>query len=298
MQNLGTQAGDLIPSGGLIASDPNPSRASVSEYSKYYGTYSGADVKVVVHYPRDPAMEKAIQVVKANIEAEIVAEEAWFWTNEGSLGAKEFADAIERRNILATELQGLNEQLSGIQNMPTSKVLGEITSLSWSLHRDKAPFRPLGSVYPKAYTRGPRTIAGTMVFTVFHEHVFHELSRLGLGYYSTGTSDFDKYEYTTVLADQLPPLDISLIFANEYGAISHMGFWGVEFFQEGGTFSIEDIYSENILHYVARDLDPMRIAETRVIDGQGVSSEWNQTASDMLREKQLIAHLTRRNPFI
>lgn len=101
-----------------------------------------------------------------------------------------------------------------------------------------------------------------------------------------------------MLADQLPPLDISLIFANEYGAISHMMFYGVEFFQEGGTFSIEDIYSENVVQYIARDIDPMRIVEQRDIDGQGITKEWATTASKMLREKQILAHLTRRNPFI
>jgi len=77
-----------------------------------------------------------------------------------------------------------------------------------------------------------------------------------------------------------------------------MGFWGVEFFQEGGTFSIEDIYSENVIHYVTRDIDPMRIVEQREIDGHGVSKEWNKTASTMLSENQLTSSRIRRNPFI
>jgi len=101
------------------------------------------------------------------------------------------------------------------------------------------------------------------------------------------------------LIDQLPPLDISLIFANEYGAISHMGIWGVEFMQEGATFSIEDIFSESVVQYVARDLDPMRLVSKREKNGQGVDPTWSKTASNLSYEKaNLNAHITRRNPYI
>lgn len=298
MPNLGTKAGPLIPSGGLIAGDV-PNYAQVSEYAKYYGTYSGADIKVVVHYPYDPVLEKALNVVKAEVEAELAKEEAYYWANRGTLSTRAFADQITKLQALRAELASLDEEVAKAKNVPTSKTLGEIQTISVGSYRDKAPVRTLGSVYPRSYTRGPRSISGSMIFTIFHEHVFTELMRMGnMRYYSTGSSDFDRYTYTTMLADQLPPLDISLVFANEYGAISHMGLYGVEFFQEGMTFSIEDIYSENTIQYVARDFDPLRIVDQREIDGQGVTKSWSMTASDMLREKQIVGYRTRRNPFI
>ena len=299
-QNLGTTANRLITAdSGLItqkiAGDlPNP--IATSDYAKYYGTYSGADIKVVVHTPQDPMPKKLAteQIAWCNQE---IAELDILCAKYGDLSnfqVNKYKDCVEAKKVLAEQIITINEDLAVILNYPTTQTLGEITSLSWSMHRDKAPFRPLGSVYPKGFTRGSRSIAGTMVFTIFHQHVFHELMKHHLNYYSTGSSDFDKHTYTTMLADQLPPLDISLLFANEYGAISHMGFWGVEFFQEGGTFSIEDIYSENLLHYVARDIDPMRLISTREIDGHGVSEAWNYTASALSRNN----HLIRRNPFI
>jgi hypothetical protein len=297
-QNLGTKAGPLIPSGGLIAGDV-PQYAQVSEYAKWYGTYSGADIKVVVHYPYDPSLEKALNVVKAESEAELATEEAYFWANRGSMNTKTFADQIAKLQALRADIDSLDQEIANARLLPTSKTLGEIQTISIGSYRDKAPVRPLGSVYPRGYVRGPRSISGTMIFTIFHEHVFSDLLRLtNMRYYSTGTSDYDKYQYTTMLSDQLPPLDISLVFANEYGAISHMGLFGVEFFQEGMTFSIEDIYSENILQYVARDFDPLRIVDQREVDTQGVTKTWASTASDMLREKQIVAYRTRRNPFI
>jgi hypothetical protein len=300
-QNLGTKAGPLINQGGLIAGDAYKkprSEVEVSEYAKYFGTYSGADIKVVVHYPYDATMEKALQRVKAEAEAELAAEEATFWAERGGMNSKQFADAIERLQVIRGEIDQLDGEISSAKNVPTSKTLGEIQTISVGSYRDKAPVRPLGSVYPRGYTRGARSISGSMVFTIFHEHVFHELMRLNLNYYSTGSSDFDRYIYSTVLIDQLPPIDISMVFANEYGAISHMGLYGVEFFQEGMTFSIEDIYSESVVQYVARDFDPLRMIDQREIDGHGVSDYWSNTASDMLRENQIVAYRTRRDPFI
>ena len=148
------------------------------------------------------------------------------------------------------------------------------------------------------------TIGGSMIFTIFYEHVFHELLKGNFGYYSTGTSDFDTNLITTVLPDQLPPLDISLVFANEYGAVSHMGLWGVEFVQEGGTFSIEDIFSENTVQYVCRDLDPMRLAQTAERENKGIkiTTSWTKTASQMSAdaadERYRNGWIARRNPFI
>lgn len=299
-QNLGTTRGDLIPSGDLKIAGGGTNPLVVSNYMSL-GSFSGADIKVVVHYPRDRELERIAERYKQEQEAELAVAEAQFWATRDQLGASEFADAIQNLQALRQQVDAADEDIEKIKHFPTSKTLGEIQTISWGVFRDKSPVRTLGSVYPRAFTRGPRTIAGSMIFTVFYEHALHEMMQLNLRYYNTGSSDYDKYLYTTMLSDQLPPIDISLIFANEYGAISHMGIWGVEFFQEGGTFSIEDIYSENTIQYVARDFDPMRAVSTREIEGRGIGREWTETASDMLRGEQLLGtsgHLFRRNPYI
>jgi hypothetical protein len=45
--------------------------------------------------------------------------------------------------------------------------------------------------------------------------------------------------------------------ANEYGAVSRMALYGVEFLNTGYTFSIEDLLLEEIVQFVARDIDPL-----------------------------------------
>jgi hypothetical protein len=300
MPNLGTKAGELIPSGGKIAGGgTNP--LIVSDLMSY-GSFSGADIKVIAHYPqRNKKHERIITETRLKKEADVLKYIEFYERNaQGFLTPEQALEVKNEIEILNRELQDIDAQLEDIRNLPTSKTLGEMQTISWGIYRDKAPVRTLGSVYPRAFTRGPRTISGTMIFTIFYEHVFHELMRANLRYYNTGTSDFDRHLYTTMLPDQLPPIDISLIFANEYGAVSHMGIFGVEFFQEGGTFSIEDIYSEATVQYVARDLDPMRTVDRREIDSHGVTDTWTNTASDILTEEQLgrSGTVLRRNPFI
>jgi hypothetical protein len=186
---------------------------------------------------------------------------------------------------MGQELMSLEAELQKLESIPVTKVLGEVQTISWSIFREKSPVRPLGSVYPRGFTRGPRTIAGTMVFTMFYKHVLHEFLEANLAVYSSGTSDYDLQQNTATLPDQLPPLNLGFVFANEYGAISYMGIYGVEFVQDGGTFSIEDILSENVVQYVARDIDPMSHVQNAMRNKSGPTNAWTADASSLLQDK-------------
>jgi len=275
-------------------------KARASNYMNY-GSYSGADIKVIVHFPKDKAMQQLLFEQKAKLEKELFNldnEITNFFPEVPSISAALYdqSQLQSSREALTGELDIVNKDINSLKNMPTSKVIAELQTISYSVFREKSPVRTLGSVYPRAYVRGPRTIGGSMIFTVFHQHVLHEILKLNLNFFNTGTSDHDKYSYTSNLPDQMPPLDLSLVFANEYGAISHMGLYGVEFVQEGSTFSIEDIFSENTVQYVARDMDPMKLVTKRERNAQGIKKEWTKTASLLLKEQQYTNnHLLRRN---
>ena len=96
-----------------------------------------------------------------------------------------------------------------------------------------------------------RTIAGSIVFIVFDRSplwdVIKEIN------YVRNPSD----RTTSPLPDQLPPLDLILMFHNEYGHTSLVRLYGVEFIDEGQVYSINDLYSECTMSYVARDMDQM-----------------------------------------
>ena len=128
---------------------------------------------------------------------------------------------------------------------PVMGVLGTLQSISYSTYRDVAPVRSLGKVYAHAYTRGARTIAGTMVWTMLDQHVLARALRL---------SPIEDYDVSTILTDQLPPFNIIITFNNEYGGISKMGIYGVRVVNEGVTLSIDDLITEQTNTYVAADI--------------------------------------------
>jgi len=59
-------------------------------------------------------------------------------------------------------------------------------------------------------------------------------------------------------SDQIPPFDVTLAAANEYGALAVMRIFGVELLNEGYGVSIDDIVSEMQNTYVARTLIPWK----------------------------------------
>ncbi len=135
------------------------------------------------------------------------------------------------------------------------KVLGDLQTMTYSTHREKFPVRTLGRTTAKGYTRGPRTIGGTLIFTVFDKEV---LSDLLVQNYQTDSAKADNYGFLkAVLVDQIPPFDISVTFVNEYGSVSRMVIYGVELVNEGQTMSIDDLITENVCSFVARHVEPM-----------------------------------------
>lgn len=141
-----------------------------------------------------------------------------------------------------------------------------------------------------------RGIAGTLVFTIFDrdalieglkEHVAQEKSfqRIGknLNMEAMTLDDWDKKMTTRATngvsgvasteadkitqnvaesadlqyADEIPPFDITISFANEYGQKATLVIYGVEILNEGSGFSIDNVTSEKACTFVARKVDYM-----------------------------------------
>lgn len=124
--------------------------------------------------------------------------------------------------------------------------LGEIQTISYSIHMDKKPVRSIGNVNAKDYTMGPRTIAGSLVFAVFNRHFAKKI----LGNHNTKFKDGEAF-----LVDELPPFDIVISFANEYGLRSKLVIYGIRLLNEGQVMSINDVFTENTYQFFATDLE-------------------------------------------
>jgi hypothetical protein len=126
--------------------------------------------------------------------------------------------------------------------------LAELQTISYSMHRENSPVRTLGHVNPRGFVKGPRTIAGSLIFTVFNEYAFYRIKQFKrklavLGY--------------APLADMLPPFDIVLTFFNEYGLYGKMKIYGLTIVDEGQTMSVDDLITEQTYTYMARGIQPL-----------------------------------------
>lgn len=209
----------------------------------------------------------------------------------GSLGTFQtmLSSALQdEANFRRSISQSLQDQISALQQVRqkalNTHVLANLQTLSIQTHREKFPVRSMGTSYVKGYTRGPRTIAGSMIFTVFNEHALAGLIR---AMSSKGSIYGEDSDLSTLIADQLPPIDLTIIFANEYGSLSQMGIYGVEFVNDSMTMSIEDLLTESVVNFVARDVDVMtskgNVRLSRLQRGMNQSSgPGDQTATNLL----------------
>ena len=176
-------------------------------------------------------------------------------------------------------------------------VLAELQAISYSVTREKAPLYTMGSPEPRAFSRGKRGIAGTLIFLMFDRHALIDIMKsrkflsdiddvrpsapgdadstvdggglVNLGQTAVGAQvadaetslssiDSDQSAEAPWYVDQIPPFDITLAAANEHGALAVMRIYGVELLNEGYGISVDDIMSEHQMTYVCRSLAPWR----------------------------------------
>lgn len=130
----------------------------------------------------------------------------------------------------------------------SSHVLGELQTISYSIHMEKRPVRSIGNVNAKDYVMGPRTIAGSLVFAVFNRHFAKNIMAEHNNYFSEGQA---------FLVDELPPFDVVISLANEYGLRSKLVIYGVRLLNEGQVMSVNDVYTENTYQFMATDVEYM-----------------------------------------
>lgn len=161
--------------------------------------------------------------------------------------------------------------------------IGALSGITWSVTREKAPIYTMGSANPRSFSRGKRGIAGSLIFTVFDRpalyvmlekhksdndesmkywtRVSNLLPNLGAlehrGILPEGEQTMEVRADFPYYADQIPPFDVSITFANEYGQQAQRSIYGVEIMNEGSGASMDDIVIEETMTFVARELGPM-----------------------------------------
>lgn len=193
---------------------------------------------------------------------------------------------------LQEQLTRSYNSFSGVDIQATfaGKIIGTLQGVSYTVTREKAPIYTMGSANPRAFSRGKRGIAGSLIFVVIDRSNLVE----ALGDYAKFWASIEDRTWMnqtrsagvgsgaqtpaslygeqavgvagigeTVQSyawyhDQIPPFNIVLTALNEYGATSRMMVVGVEILNAGSGISIDDITTDENMTFVARDVVPWR----------------------------------------
>jgi hypothetical protein len=141
---------------------------------------------------------------------------------------------------------GLDPDLA--KNRPI-KQFAELQTLTISSARSISPVRRLGEAHVHKYTRGARTIAGSLIFTNFNRDVFADFYKMHPG---------DSFLNSSVPfhVDQLPEFHIIISAANEFGTFANMALINVTLTNFGTTMSVHDLMVESTYTYVAQLMFP------------------------------------------
>lgn len=131
-----------------------------------------------------------------------------------------------------------------------NKKFGELLTLSYSVHREKMPVRTLGRINPKGFTRGTRTIAGSMIFVTFDRTAFYDILKRNSRDPSDSPSEVP-------LIDQIPPIDVTISFVNEFNHGSVIRIYGIELVDHGMSMSVDDMITEQVVSYIATGMHEM-----------------------------------------
>lgn len=126
------------------------------------------------------------------------------------------------------------------------ETFGEISTLSYSIYREKYPVRAIGYTRAKGYTKGSRTVAGTLAFTMLDKAVINKFIQI--------LYKEDKWKSLSLLPDELPPFDIDLVFVNELGQTTSLKLIGVEIAEGNSVMSINSMAVSEQYSFVAQDI--------------------------------------------
>ena len=167
--------------------------------------------------------------------------------------------------------------------------LDSLATISYSIYEAKSPVRRLGERGVSGYTRGIRTIAGSMVFLVIEDHPLSRLVELGkksnnwsrdLNTKGHSFRDYEKGK-KRFISTLLPPFNIGLFYKTEvafryseserkmvsrddklplkpgyvrsFTEGAHLVISGIDIISEGMVTSVNDMVTEVTMQFVAQD---------------------------------------------
>lgn len=224
--------------------------ASVSNFSRGYNSFSGVDIKAVF-------ADQVVAELQA-ISYSITREKAPLYTM-GSADPRSYSRG--KRGIAGTLIFLVFDRHALIGTFGAYAPEGQrLKFLS-----DIDDVRPEASA--TANIQGPGIATGPGSIVDVNAQLGVQASET-----SITTVAADQEVVAPWFTDQIPPFDITLAAANEYGSLAVMRIYGCEILNEGYGVSIDDIVSEQQMTYVARTLVGWRPVQDPKVQADLVAS--------------------------
>lgn len=191
----------------------------------------------------------------SSVKKTVSDNKVWSAKSQSTLNSKKEHALFQASTVnkeIYTSFSGTDAKVSLSFKFGQPVAIGEAQTVTYSIYRPMVPVYNLGSPKPAGFVRGPRTIAGSIIFTVFDRNVL--IAAMHKAYSQYDVKCLNK----SMLTDELPPFDIQITFLNEYGQSALLAIHDVHITSEGQVSSIEDMITENTVQYIASDITVMQ----------------------------------------
>ena len=151
--------------------------------------------------------------------------------------------------------------------------INTVVGLTISITREKVPVYTMGNKNPRSVSRGKRSLAGSVQMQVFDREPLYELMNDKDHFFYAHGEDIDwlkNFKNNPFKAaedmgdkgvkvvrtparylDEMLPVDITIVMANEYGNIGWGAIVGIEFLNEATSYSMDDASTQTSSTYLA-----------------------------------------------
>jgi|11_taG_2_1085331.scaffolds.fasta_scaffold00538_11 hypothetical protein len=242
--------------------------------ANYTYSYSGSDCDAFAFFPGSDGLREGIEAIAVeNAAANQTKVAGWTLfqnTTRHYLGGQNpFGRVPKLDPTYDTSKEVANP------NFFTPVHLTQMATISISIHEAKSPVRRIGERGVSGYTRGIRTIAGTIVFLVIEDHplrmlaakdpanIYNNLIGWSRDLETKGVgSGYGEIRFDNKISTLISPVNIMLRYQTEVArngvadAGASMMLEGVEFVNEGIVTSVNDMVTEVVCQFVAQDVRP------------------------------------------
>lgn len=143
--------------------------------------------------------------------------------------------------------------------------IGNLHTISVSTHRDSVPVRAFKHINPKGFTRGARTVAGSLIFTMFDRESLSAVQEKVRRYYQQVHKQYAAGFGNSAIpdlipklhVDELPPFDVTVTMVNEFGQAAITKIKGVQIITNGVVAGVNELILEEQMSYIALEVEPV-----------------------------------------